>query len=286
LQLSLSTSHLLRFVITFEAMSVAPNPSGFALLISAFGESSARSARLGSGLSCSPSTSSVSSNDNEAVTPKYEIANTDASRNLEDIALSPFLEAFDKLLRIFVIIGSAFLASQMQKEGRAKIAIIVAATKRHCEKKNHNERYADMTLRQLVDAEAAFSSGGSRYFGPAPVIPALRWITRVLHFIERLVFRLRNNARLCLHDTAQLAYCDTLRPSHNFLTRAIFDEALTYVPSRETFEAQIDCESTAVYQAYERFLDYVTPHVGVLLDAQKNTCYANDDKGWNALRTK
>jgi hypothetical protein len=172
-------------------------------------------------------------------------------RNLQiDVGLEPFLTAMTELARIFDAIGSQFVAEFLRKDVLCKLAVIRAASTRY--------EGAD-SVRRLVESETNNPPTG--FFCPTPAIPALQWLTRVLHFIEELVSGLVNNPSLELSEAALHAYRKSLWVCHPAFTRTIFESALGYVPKREKFESDIGDSETDVAKSFAVFVSEVKPHL-------------------------
>jgi Glycolipid transfer protein (GLTP) len=167
-----------------------------------------------------------------------------------DISLEPFLNALTELVRIFDAIGSQFVAEFIRKDVLCKLAIVRAAAVRHD---------GVDTVRSLFNAETLNPPTG--FFRPTPAIPALQWLTRVLHFIEEMVSALMKNNETELSEAALLAYRKSLWVGHSAFTRTVFEGALTYVPKREKFESDISENSAEAAKSFALFVSEVRPHL-------------------------
>jgi Glycolipid transfer protein (GLTP) len=167
-----------------------------------------------------------------------------------DVSLEPFLNAMTELGRIFDAIGSQFVAEFIRKDVLCKLAVVRAAS----------TRYDGVdSVRRLVESET--NNPPSGFFCPTPAIPALQWLTRVLHFIEELVSGLVKNPSLELSEAALYAYRKSLWICHSALTRTIFEGALGYVPRREQFESDMGDSEADIAKSFTVFVSEVNPHL-------------------------
>jgi hypothetical protein len=142
-----------------------------------------------------------------------------------------FLYAFANLPSFFHVIGSPCLAALLQREisKRTKLVERVAAER------------ATRTLKELLALENSKSSARE----------ALLWIQRVMWFVESLLRTITSDINSDEHKPISAAALSSyqrskLRESHSVVTRAIFERALTYLPTWADFCECIENDMTAL----------------------------------------
>lgn len=192
----------------------------------------------------------------------------------EDLELEPFLDAFEKLTIIFDTILPRALADTVRKEALSKLAALRYAALRY-RKDDSSEssssacgsdsdgcgKAASDSVRRLIAAEGSAPPGG--YFTRATrAIPSLAWLARVLMFVEELISNLNKEPLGEPSAAAMMAYHHKpLWTSHSVVTRAVFERALAYLPTRQEFENSIESDTNGLIEL--EF--YLSRHVSVLI---------------------
>lgn len=153
------------------------------------------------------------------------------SKEDNDLRAGPFLEAFVTLTSFFDVIGSPYIAALLRREIVRKTSLIQASMKKH-----------DIDhLRALVATEQT-STPKSSVKSPPRAVAALIWIDRVMVFVEDLLANITANdgGDVSVSRAASDSYKNSaLRDSQSNVTRAIFQRALEYLPTRESFNESI-----------------------------------------------
>lgn len=174
------------------------------------------------------------------------------SKESDDLSAGPFLEAFVTLTSFFDVIGSPYIAALLRREIVRKTSLIQASVKKH----NIDD------IRVLVATEQMSVPKGNAKAPPRPVA-ALIWIDRVILFVETLLTNLTANdgGDVSVSMAASNSYKNSaLRESHSNITRAIFQRALEYLPTRESFNTSIGKDDAPLLE----LLVQLRLHTGVL----------------------
>lgn len=162
------------------------------------------------------------------------------SKEGEDLSTGPFLEAFVTLTSFFDAIGSPYIAALLRREIVRKTSLIQASVKKH----------SVDDVRVLVATEQMSTPKASAKAPPRPVA-ALIWIDRVILFVETLLANLTANdgGDVSVSTAASDSYQHSaLRESQSNITRAIFQRALEYLPTRESFNESIGKDDTPLLE--------------------------------------
>lgn len=158
----------------------------------------------------------------------------------DDLSAGPFLEAFVTLTSFFDAIGSPYIAALLRREIGRKTSLIQASAKKH-----HTD-----DVRVLVATEQRSTPRASAKAPPRSVA-ALIWIDRVMHFVETLLANLTANDGddVSVSMAASDSYKNSaLRESQSNITRAIFQRALEYLPTRESFNESVGKDDTPLLE--------------------------------------
>lgn len=203
--------------------------------------------------------------DTQLATPSEACKTSSMKSSATDLCLRPFLDAFQELMGIFDIIGSPLLGGIIRKDVANKIHLIHEAAA-----KDGNPS----TVRQLVIAESLRTTSGrlSSFFQPVSASMELAWMARVLQFVERLISNLLTDSHIELSEAALAAYRDSLRNYQPAITRAVFERALNFLPSRASFEENISKDSDSAKELLSRFAAVLGPHVVAMRAITQNIC--------------
>lgn len=158
----------------------------------------------------------------------HEARSNQRSFQKGDINVDIYNSAISTFLTIFDALGSPIITEIVRRDFRAKTNAL----------RNSARRLRAQTLRQLVVNEL---KSPPRFWAPSG-IQSLLWSNRILHFIQRLVQLLVDDAQCELKDACISAYRETLALRHPHMTKVIFERALQLVPPRKQFLTNL-CES-------------------------------------------
>lgn len=174
-----------------------------------------------------------------------------------ELDIEPLLAAVSTFLIIFDALGSVVITELVRKDFGWKMGALRAAVVRL---KAVSSR--DVVRREVAAPPRMFDASG---------IEALQWVNRILQFVDGLVARMISDPALELKDACTESYRATLATRHPKITRSIFEKALSLVPSRARFFANISHVDIASEQDLRRnlagmdeFRLAVAPHIGAL----------------------
>ncbi|PXF49074.1 Glycolipid transfer protein [Gracilariopsis chorda] len=174
-----------------------------------------------------------------------------------DINVDIYNTAITAFLTIFDALGSPIITEIVRRDFRAKTNGL----------RNSARRLRAHTLRQLVVNEL---KSPPRFWAPSG-IQSLLWSQRILHFIQRMVQLLVDDAQRELKEACIMAYRETLALRHPHMTKVIFERALQLVPPRKQFLTNL-CDSECLSDediklclvGMEDFLNATRPHTSAL----------------------
>lgn len=153
-----------------------------------------------------------------------------------DISIDKFTTAITAFLDIFDALGSPIITEIVRKDFRWKTNGLKTASK----------RLRAESVRELVRNEL---KSPPRFWAPSG-IESLLWSRRILCFVEQMVDHLVQDAALELRDACIRSYRSTLAVRHPHMTKVVFEKALTLVPPRAQFVANLTQHDVASEQDF------------------------------------